>query len=161
MGAVESFRRAEALGFCGHPTSQRASVVIGAVLPRKPSTPEGQGRLDRGVKRYAVGKAGRFAQRGIDPGVTHLESGNPLREAGRVANSAQQLGCLGAYLIRRRLCGNSFSEMPILSDDLLLTPSPLPLPLEWGGWVGVNRPGIRKPVTVISPAVHIRRPHHG
>ena len=32
-----------ALAFGFHPTPQRASVVIGAALPKKPSTPLGQG----------------------------------------------------------------------------------------------------------------------
>ena len=50
-----------ALAFGFHPTPQRASVVIGAALTKKPPTPEGQG--GRTVKHRAMCKARRLIRR--------------------------------------------------------------------------------------------------
>jgi hypothetical protein len=117
---MRCFAFGKALAFSFHPTPQ-------------PPTPEGQGGLNRGVKRCAVDKARRFIRQGIDPGFMNLEGGNPLREAGRVTNSAQSLVSLGAALIRRRLCGSELVGSPVHPDDLLLIPKPWPLPLAPGG----------------------------
>ena len=111
--------------------------------PPPAPTPAGVGGLNRTVKHCAVGKARRFTQRGIDPGFVNLESGNPLLDAGRSAGSPKQLVRLGAYLIRRRLCGSSFSEMPIFSDGLLSDPAPSPLPHAPGGRGALRSSGVR------------------
>ena len=120
--ASRFFQGAEALSFSSPP-------------PPAP-TPAGVGGLNRTVKRCAMGKATRFTQRGIDPGFTQLEGGNPLLNTGSFGSSAQPFGRLGAYLIRRRLCGSSVVELPVYSGDLLLPQSfsvVWPLPLAPGG----------------------------
>ena len=108
MSSVEVSCRDLALGFSVHPTPQ-------------PLTPTGVGGAYRTVKRCAIGKARRLIQRGIDPGFIHLESGNPLLDIGRSANSPQSRNCLGAALIRRRLCGGGLSGLPVHSDDQFLS----------------------------------------
>ena len=144
MGAVEFFWGAEASSFCGHPTPQ-------------PPTPKGQGGSKRGVKRCATGKARRFAQRGIDPGFKYLEGGNPLLDAGRVVNSAQSLGRLGAYLIRRRLCGGGLEGLLICSDDQFLSSGFGRLPLAPGGRGASRSEGERGPPGAPKSISHLRR----
>ena len=94
-------------------------------------------RRDRGanrtVKRYAVGKVGRFSHRDIDPGFVHLEGGDPLPETGRIAGSPQSWNRRGAALIRRRLCGGDLLELQIHSDDQFSTRSSGRSPLPPGG----------------------------
>jgi hypothetical protein len=68
----------------------------GAVLAKKTPPPEGQGGLERYVKRCATGKARRFEYIAtFDLDAVCLEGENPLPHAGRIASSAQSLGRLG------------------------------------------------------------------
>jgi hypothetical protein len=159
MGAFERFQGAIALGFCGHPTPQRASVLMRpsvasgavlakkrAVLPKKPPTPEGQGELKRGVKRCATGKATRpGSTTTFDLDANHLESGNPLLDTGTRANSTQLRARLGAALIRRRLCETGLAGFLVHPDDEFPTPEPWPLPLAPGGRGASRSEGERGP----------------
>ncbi len=127
----------------------------------QPPTPEGQGGLERFVKRCAIGKASRLIRRGIDPGFTYLESGNPLLDSGEVGSSAQPHGCMGVLgqnsavddacppsLIHRRLCGGDLEELPSYSDDQFFPPSVSkvwPFPLAPGGRGASRSEGERGP----------------
>ena len=93
----------------------------GAAPDDLPITPEGQGRFNRGVKRCAIRKATRLIQWGIDPGFIHSEGRNSLPEIRRFSGASQQVVCLGAYLICRRLCGGDLSELQIHSGDQFST----------------------------------------
>ena len=94
-------------------------------------------RRDRGanrtVKRYAVGKVGRFSHWGIDPGFVHLKGGDPLPETGRIVGSPQSWNRRGAALICRRLCGCDLLGLQIHSDDQFSTRSFGRSPLAPGG----------------------------
>ena len=90
-------------------------------------------RANRTVKRYAVGKVGRFSHRGIDPGFVYLEGRNPLPETGRIAGSPQSWNRRGAASIRRRLCGGDLLGLQIHSDDQFSTQSFGCSPLAPGG----------------------------
>ena len=74
---------------------------------------EGQGELNRAVKRCATGKATQLIQQGIDPGFIRPEGGNPLLDVGKRASSFQSQTCQSAALIRRRLCGGDVSGLQI------------------------------------------------
>ena len=90
-----------------------------------------------------MGKAGKYVQRGIDPGFAHFKGGNPLRDTGMVAGVSQPLGCLGAYLICSWRAAATGQGVVVQSNGLLLTPEHSPLPLapcgrwaprqQWGG----------------------------
>ena len=135
-----------ALAFGFHPTPQRASVVIGAALTKKPPTPEGQG--GRTVKHRAMCKARRLIRRGIDPGFIHLEGGNPLLDVGMGWDSPQSQNRQGADLIRRRLCGGDLLGLQIHSDDQFSTQGfgeVWPFPLAPGGRGASRSEGEREP----------------
>ena len=125
MNSVGVSCQALALGFCVHLTPQ-------------PPTLEGQGGLNRSVKRCAIGKARRLIFRGIDPGSINPESGDPLLDIKRSATSPQSRNCQGAALIRRRLCGGEWEGLQVHSGNQflpqsfdpvnILPPGLLPLP---------------------------------
>ncbi len=129
------------------------------------------------VKRCAVGKASRLIRRGIDPGFIYMEGGNPLLEVGMVWDSSESWNRRGAALIRRRLCGGdrqgpkvqsgdqfstqSFGRSPLApggrgvkarpSDTkLTIPPGRVPLPLEGGGWEGVDWPSVPSRLTTLT-----------
>ena len=118
------------------------------------------GGLSRTVKRCAADRARRLILRGINPGFIHLESGNPLPDAGMSLRSPKSRNCLGAYLIRQRLCEGVVEGLPVHPDDLLLAQGfdfdTSPLKEE-----RVNRPGIQKPVNSIFLSIPQRRLNHG
>ncbi len=134
-----------ALGYRAHPTPQ-------------PPTPKGQGGLNRGVKRCAVGNARRFIRRSIDPGFIYLESRNPLLDAGTCTSLAQSLDCLGAALIRRMLCGSDWKGFEVQSDDQFPTQSFSGSPLAPGGRGASRSEGERGPPSVLRstacPGLH-------
>ena len=147
-----------ALAFGFHPTPQRASVVIGAALTKKPPTPEGQG--GRTVKHRAMCKARRLIRRGIDPGFIHLEGGNPLLDVGMGWDSPQSQNRQGAALIRRRLCGGDLLGLQIHSDDQFSTQGfgeVWPFPLAPGGRGASRSEGERGPPSMRN-LIHIHWP---
>ena len=77
----------------------------------------------KNVKRCAFGKARRLIRRGIDPGSTHLEGGNPFLRAGIFGGSNQSWDHQSAALIRRRLCGGDWQGSKVHSDDQFLPQS--------------------------------------
>ena len=77
----------------------------------------------KNVKRCAIGNARRLIRRGIDPGSTHLEGGNPFLRAGTFGGSNQSWDHQSAALIRRRLCGGDWRRSKVHSDDRFLPQS--------------------------------------
>jgi len=110
-------------------------VLLSFYLFPTPYPHRGRGAW-KNIKRCAVDKAILLILKGIDPSFTHLEGGNPLLDTGRLEGSTRVRNCLGAALIRRKLCEGDSLGLLIHPDDQFLTRSfgvvPVFLLASWG-----------------------------